>query len=81
MFGGLGVHDMERMSWALCIRWLWSLKVDPPSNHGMDFLSISQNKPKLYLVWLSQYLLVMGILPNNVFKSDDLLVVLADQLG
>jgi hypothetical protein len=53
----------------------------PPSNHGMDFLSISQNKPKLYLVWLSQYLLVMGILPNNVFKSDDLLVVLADQLG
>lgn len=29
MFGSLGVHYLERMSWALCIRWLWFMKTDP----------------------------------------------------
>jgi hypothetical protein len=29
LYGGLGIHDLEIMNWALCICWLWSLKVDP----------------------------------------------------
>jgi hypothetical protein len=29
VFGGLDVHDLERISWALGISWLWSLKADP----------------------------------------------------
>ena len=28
LYGGLGVHDLERMGWALCIRWLWFMKTD-----------------------------------------------------
>ncbi|WVZ93865.1 LOW QUALITY PROTEIN: hypothetical protein U9M48_039818 [Paspalum notatum var. saurae] len=28
LYGGLGVHDLERMGWALRIRWLWFMKTD-----------------------------------------------------
>ncbi|WVZ63805.1 hypothetical protein U9M48_013410 [Paspalum notatum var. saurae] len=28
MYGGLGVHDLERMGWALRMRWLWFMKTD-----------------------------------------------------
>ncbi|WVZ70614.1 hypothetical protein U9M48_019263 [Paspalum notatum var. saurae] len=28
MYGGLGVHDLERLGWALRIRWLWLQKTD-----------------------------------------------------
>lgn len=28
MYGGLGVLDLERLGWALRIRWFWSLKTD-----------------------------------------------------
>lgn len=27
-FGGLGIHNFERLGWALCIRWLWLEKTD-----------------------------------------------------
>ncbi|WVZ62062.1 hypothetical protein U9M48_011850 [Paspalum notatum var. saurae] len=27
-YGGLGIHDLERMGWALRLRWLWFLKTD-----------------------------------------------------
>ncbi|WVZ81073.1 hypothetical protein U9M48_028497 [Paspalum notatum var. saurae] len=28
LYGGLGVHDLERMGWALRMRWLWFMKAD-----------------------------------------------------
>jgi hypothetical protein len=28
LYGGLGVHDLERMGWALRLRWLWFLNTD-----------------------------------------------------
>lgn len=28
LYGGLGVHDLERLGWALRIRWLWLQKTD-----------------------------------------------------
>ncbi|WVZ79973.1 hypothetical protein U9M48_027494 [Paspalum notatum var. saurae] len=27
-FGGLGIHDLERLGWALRLRWLWFMKTD-----------------------------------------------------
>jgi hypothetical protein len=42
MFGGLGVHDLERMSWALRIRWLWFMKTDP----SKPWIGLPINIPK-----------------------------------
>ncbi|WVZ80002.1 hypothetical protein U9M48_027520 [Paspalum notatum var. saurae] len=28
VYGGLGVHDLERLGWALRMRWLWFMKAD-----------------------------------------------------
>ena len=28
-FGGLGIHNLEKLGWALRIRWLWAQKTDP----------------------------------------------------
>ena len=27
-FGGLGIHNLEKLGWALRIRWLWAQKTD-----------------------------------------------------
>jgi hypothetical protein len=28
-YGGLGIHNLEKLGWALRIRWLWAQKTDP----------------------------------------------------
>jgi hypothetical protein len=60
MYGGLGVHDLKKMSWALRIRvhdlkkmswalrirWAWSLKADPSKPWA---LFASPNRPNHFL--------------------------------
>lgn len=60
MFGSLGVHYLERMSWALCIRWLWFMKTDP----SKPWFGLLVNNPKQAQAFF-QMAVGMLFLPNS----------------
>ncbi|WVZ94088.1 hypothetical protein U9M48_040025 [Paspalum notatum var. saurae] len=47
-FGGLGVLDLERMGWALRIRWLWFQKTDPSRPWAGVQISIPKKASALF---------------------------------
>ena len=49
-YGGLGIHNLELLGWALRIRWLWANKTDPSRPWAGLPIQIPQNAQPLFNV-------------------------------
>lgn len=48
--GGLGVHDLERLSWALRMRWLWLRKTDPAKPWAFLDIQVPANVEAMFRI-------------------------------
>lgn len=67
--GGLGILNLELMSWGLQICWLWLKKIDPTSSHGLASMPCTF----IRMQWLSSTLLWnlrSRMEENNLFWKD-----------
>ena len=53
-YGGLGVLNLEYMSWALQIRWLWLAKTDERPWSGLE-VPVHQNAKALFAIALHSH--------------------------
>jgi hypothetical protein len=49
-YGGLGIHNLELLGWALRIRWLWANKTDPSRSWAGLPIQVPQNAQALFNV-------------------------------
>ena len=62
-YAGLGIHNLEILGWAVCIRWLWQQKSDASRPWEGLPVKVPRNAQALFEVAV-QMLLVMGRRPN-----------------
>jgi len=58
-YGGLGIHNLEKLGWALRIRWFWAQK-KIPQDLGLVFRFKFLSLQKQCFAWRLTVLLVMG---------------------
>ncbi|WVZ94059.1 hypothetical protein U9M48_040001, partial [Paspalum notatum var. saurae] len=67
MFGGLGVHDLERLGWALRVRWLWLHKTDT----ARPWADLSLQVPKMARTLFDAAVnFIIGNCENTLFWAD-----------
>jgi hypothetical protein len=66
-FGGLGVLNLEVLSWALCLRWLWLEKTDP--SRPWSWLPV-QVPNKARALFNMAVVTVVGDGQNTIFWKD-----------
>jgi hypothetical protein len=66
-FGGLGISNLQKMSWALRLRWLWLKKIEP----GEPWTSFKINAhPSVKAFFSAAISSVVGKGRNTMFWTD-----------
>lgn len=66
-FGGLGIHNLEVLGWALRIRWLWAQKIDPSRPWAGPPISVP---PKARALFNMVFISVVGDGKSTYFWTD-----------